>query len=179
MLLANHAESTFSKCYFINKTFKHFLLCLKDELFDFIILFSSLYFKDVNEPPTDLILTNSFVRENKNNSIVGVIKVVDPDVNQRHDCRIFRNSAQNESLFHIDASTSPPILKTAKPLDFESSPYHYIDIVCKDDVGKKNQEIHEKEKQFKIDVIGKEMFVFMLEMTSNSLKNGVIPHKRH
>ena len=79
---------------------------------------------------------------------MGILEITDPDVGQRHRCTIL----DVDTPFYIDSSTNPPTLKTARPLDFESSRVEYVDINCEDIV--LDQAEHSTEKQFKINVIG-------------------------
>lgn len=114
--------------------------------------FSSL--KDINEPITGLSLSSLQVRENKNESLVGILRITDADVGQRHNCSISKNSDQRHSVFYVDGSTNPPTLRTAQPLNFESSREHFVDIMCEDIVKDHDQPSHLIEKQFVIAVIG-------------------------
>jgi hypothetical protein len=102
----------------------------------------------VNEAPTDLTLSKLEIRENRNDTLVGILEITDPDVGQRHNCTIL----DADTPFYIDSSTNPPTLKTVRPLDFESSRVEYVDINCEDIV--LDQARHSTEKQFKINVIG-------------------------
>ena len=79
---------------------------------------------------------------------MGILEITDPDVGQRHRCTIL----DVDTPFYIDSSTNPPTLKTARPLDFESSRVEYVDINCEDIV--LDQARHFIEEQFKINVIG-------------------------
>jgi hypothetical protein len=104
----------------------------------------------VNEAPTRLTLSKLEIRENRNDTLVGILEITDPDVGQRHRCTIL----DVDTPFYINSSTNPPTLKTARPLDFESSRVEYVDINCEDIVLDHRQAQHFIEEQFKINVIG-------------------------
>ena len=106
-------------------------------------------FLDVNEPPTNLNLSNLQVRENMNDTLVGILEISDPDEGQKHDCKI-----PDSSGFYIDTSVNPQTLRTAKPLDFESSSVEYVNIRCNDIVPGHHQRQFHIERLFKINVIG-------------------------
>ena len=102
----------------------------------------------MNEAPTRLTLSKLEIRENRNDTLVGILEITDPDVGQRYRCTI----SYDETPFYIDSSTNSPTLKTVRPLDFESSRVEYVDINCEDIV--LDQARHFIEEQFKINVIG-------------------------
>ena len=104
----------------------------------------------MNERPTELTLSKFEIRENQNDTLVGILEIADPDVGQRHNCTIL----DNETMFCIDDSTNPPTLKTAHPLDFELSRMEYVNIQCVDIVLDRSQKQFEIIRQFKIYVIG-------------------------
>ena len=107
-------------------------------------------FQDVNEAPTSLTLSKLEIRENKNDTVVGILEISDPDVGQRHSCTIL----DVDTPFYIDSSTNSPTLKTVRPLDFESSRVQYVNINCEDIVPDHRQAQLFIDKQFKINVIG-------------------------
>lgn len=109
-----------------------------------------LFFQDVNERPTELTLTKFEIRENQNDTLVGMLEITDPDVGQRHKCNI----VGDETMFYIDDSGNSPTLKTAQPLDFELSRMEYVNIRCVDIVLDQPQNQFEIYEQFKINVIG-------------------------
>ncbi|XP_028415344.1 protocadherin-23-like isoform X2 [Dendronephthya gigantea] len=104
---------------------------------------------DVNEPPTDIILKNLEIRENLNDTLVGILEISDPDLGQRHNCTIMSEGA----MFYINNDVSPPALKTAHPLNFETSRDESVYIKCDDIVLDHEQPQFTTEKQFKIFVI--------------------------
>ncbi|XP_046847649.1 uncharacterized protein LOC124441247 isoform X2 [Xenia sp. Carnegie-2017] len=110
--------------------------------------------KDMNEPPTMMELIGKEIRENMNNSFVGIVNITDPDVGQRFDCRILNSrGAINNSSFYIDNNSNPPILKTLRPLDFEDQRMIYIFINCEEILANPNELANSIERQFRIDVI--------------------------
>jgi hypothetical protein len=104
----------------------------------------------VNEAPTRLTLSKSEIRENRNDTLVGILEITDPDVGQRHRCTILNA----DTPFYIDSSTNSTTLKTVRPLDFESSRVEDVDIKCEDIVLDHRQAQHFIDEQFKINVIG-------------------------
>ena len=106
----------------------------------------------MNEPPTDIALSKSEVRENEDRALVGNIEITDPDVKQRYNCTILDVDTQ----FYIDSSANQPTLRTNYSFDFEISRVEYVNIKCEDIVLDHRQAQHSIEKRFKIDVIGME-----------------------
>lgn len=84
-----------------------------------------------------------------NDSLVGVLEVTDPDLGQRHRCKLLNNSIP----FYIDNSVNPPLLKTVRSLDFESARVQYVDVQCEDI--SPGQAPHFIYKRFAIHVIGR------------------------
>ena len=81
---------------------------------------------DVNEAPSNIILSNQQVLENSQlNTVIGFISVIDPDIlaNQSHSC-----SLETSPKFIIFNST----LLTNAPLDYEKSSLETINIICID-----------------------------------------------
>ncbi|CAB4023992.1 protocadherin Fat 4-like, partial [Paramuricea clavata] len=105
--------------------------------------------EDVNEAPTSLTLSKLEIRENKNDTVVGILEISDPDVGQRHSCTIL----DVDTPFYIDTSTNSLTLKTVRPLDFESSRVQYVNINCEDIVPDHRQAQLFIDKQFKINVL--------------------------
>ena len=95
-------------------------------------------------------MTKFDIRENQNDTVVGMLEITDPDVGQRHKCNI----VDDETMFYIDDSGNPLTLKTAQPLDFELSRMEYVNIRCVDIVLDQPQNQFEIIKLFKINVIG-------------------------
>ncbi|XP_046847458.1 cadherin-23-like [Xenia sp. Carnegie-2017] len=110
--------------------------------------------KDVNEPPSMMELIGTEIRENMNNSFVGIVNITDPDVGQKFDCRILNSrGAINNASFYIDNNSNPPILKTLRPLDFEDQRMIYINIKCEEILDNPNELENSIERQFRIDVM--------------------------
>ena len=67
-------------------------------------LFCLLQVIDINEPPTDINLSNNTIVENsKIGTIIGHLTVSDPDHNQTHSCALIRNPFQT---FEITSTLS-------------------------------------------------------------------------
>lgn len=96
------------------------------------------FVSDVNEPPSAVSLSAHSVPENEADSVVGQVKVSDPDMGQQHYCTVHKSvkdvGSNTEQLlpsqfFTINAALK---LKTLAALNFEAQ--HSLDIVinCSD-----------------------------------------------
>eukprot|EP00117_Sycon_ciliatum_P036757 scpid5793/ scgid27624/ Protocadherin alpha-6 len=89
---------------------------------------------DVNEPPTDITLTPSSVKEAQPaGTLVGSLSVTDPDVGQAHNCSVIDTQPQAgqpllTSLFYVKNQ----MLYTKKPLDFEATLAYSVEVECSD-----------------------------------------------
>ncbi|XP_031570149.1 cadherin EGF LAG seven-pass G-type receptor 1-like isoform X2 [Actinia tenebrosa] len=88
---------------------------------------------DMNEPITDIKVSNLTVHENQANAMIGVITVIDPDISQSHVCTVCDvipgGSCNSSQYFMINAALE---LKTKKALNFEAKHVHEIVINCID-----------------------------------------------
>ncbi|KAK3580860.1 hypothetical protein CHS0354_032921 [Potamilus streckersoni] len=87
---------------------------------------------DVNDPASDILLSNVMVEENsREGTIVGILSVVDEDVNQNHTCQLLN---LNYVPFKIVNSTT--IIVARPTLDFEKQRIYTLQVSCRDDVDK-------------------------------------------
>jgi hypothetical protein len=110
---------------------------------------------DVNEPITDIKVSNLTVPENQANAIVGIVTVIDPDIGQSHVCTVCDvtqgASCPVSQYFEVNPAME---LKTKTALNFEARHIHNININCSDVVSLPQKSLSEI-KSFSISVKGK------------------------
>ena len=86
--------------------------------------------EDINEKPTDIILSDSIILENSSiGTTIGTLRTIDPDDPTRDSAYIYM---VNNDTFTIDSDT----LKTNKELDFEEKNIYTIQITTNDGKGR-------------------------------------------
>ncbi|KAL3873180.1 hypothetical protein ACJMK2_036328 [Sinanodonta woodiana] len=87
---------------------------------------------DVNDPASDILLNNVMVEENSGEgTIVGILSIVDEDVNQNYTCELLNI---NDVPFKIVNSTT--IVVAAQTLDFEKQRLYTLQVNCRDNFDK-------------------------------------------
>ncbi|XP_046847645.1 protein dachsous-like isoform X2 [Xenia sp. Carnegie-2017] len=94
---------------------------------------------DVNEAPTDILLSNKFLAENSlSSTMIGEFLVKDPDVKsvppQTHICSLENSLSGDEDEFYISHETDRNILRVNwnNHLDFERKSFYNINVTCHD-----------------------------------------------
>ncbi|XP_046856358.1 protocadherin Fat 4-like isoform X1 [Xenia sp. Carnegie-2017] len=97
---------------------------------------------DVNEAPTDILMSENFVAENSPAStVIGKFLVIDPDVKsvppQIHHCSLENSLNGDEDEFYITHETDRNFLRVKwnDYLDFEKKNVYNINVACKDAAG--------------------------------------------
>ncbi|XP_046856369.1 uncharacterized protein LOC124449484 isoform X2 [Xenia sp. Carnegie-2017] len=97
---------------------------------------------DVNEAPTDILMSENFVAENSPAStVIGKFLVKDPDVKsvppQIHICSLENSRGGDEDEFYITHETDHNFLRVKynSLLDFEERNVYNINVTCKDAAG--------------------------------------------
>ena len=133
--------------------------CLRFSLFQTFscrLTFAAFFSLDVNEPPTDIIISpTSFPENSPPGAVIGTIRVNDPDLNSTASCRIIGGDSQ-----HLAVSGLKLVAGNQK-VDYEalgSTKSLFVTLRCSDEFN-----LH-LDKSFHIDVTGMPINCLMLGM---------------